>query len=135
MLESRPARAHPPMVAGAKRTFAAARTSAASPKVIQSAAEGITQSFESEEELVDAGLELVDSVGVVGVEPAGELGAALVPLPPRSFFAQPDPLKWIDGAENSLRIVPSLPHEGQKFGPGSSIPWRMSARWSQAVQT
>ncbi len=61
---------------------------------------------------------------------------ALVPglLPPRSFFAQPDPLKWIVGAENCLRIVPSAPHDGQKWGPGSLIPWRMSARWSQAVQ-
>ena len=53
---------------------------------------------------------------------------------PRSFLAQPEPLKWIVGAVNSLRIVPSLPHDRQKFGPGSLIPWRMSARWSQAVQ-
>ena len=53
---------------------------------------------------------------------------------PRSFFAQPDPLKWIVGGANSLRIVPSSPHEGQKRGPGSFSPWRMSVRWSQAVQ-
>jgi hypothetical protein len=53
---------------------------------------------------------------------------------PRSFFAQPDPLKWIVGGANSLRIVPSSPHEGQKSGPGSFRPWRMSVRWSQAVQ-
>jgi len=61
--------------------------------------------------------------------------AAFVPLDelPRSFFAQPEPLKWIAGAANCLRIVPSLPHEGQKCGPGSLIPWRMSDRWSQAV--
>ena len=53
---------------------------------------------------------------------------------PRSFFAQPDPLKWIVGGANSLRIVPSSPHDGQKSGPGSFRPWRMSVRWSQAVQ-
>jgi hypothetical protein len=53
---------------------------------------------------------------------------------PRSFFAQPDPLKWIVGGANSLRIVPSLPHDGQNRGPGSLRPWRMSVRWSQAVQ-
>ena len=53
---------------------------------------------------------------------------------PRSFFAQPDPLKWIVGGANSLRIVPSLPHDGQNWGPGSFSPWRTSMRWSQAVQ-
>ena len=60
----------------------------------------------------------------------------LVPEPdaPRSFFAQPEPLKWIVGGANCLRIVPSRPHDGQNLGPGSLIPWRMSARWSQAVQ-
>lgn len=64
-----------------------------------------------------------------------DLAAALVLLaPPRSFFAQPDPLKWIEGAENCLRIVPSRPQDGQNLGPESLIPWRMSARWPQAVQ-
>ena len=53
---------------------------------------------------------------------------------PRSFFAQPEPLKWIVGGANSLRIVPSSPHDGQKRGPGSFRPWRMSVRWSQAEQ-
>ena len=53
---------------------------------------------------------------------------------PRSFLAQPDPLKWIVGGANSLRIVPASPHEGQKSGPGSFSPWRMSVRWSHAVQ-
>ena len=32
---------------------------------------------------------------------------------PRSFFAQPDPLKWIAGAANCLRIVPAAPQLGQ----------------------
>ena len=52
-----------------------------------------------------------------------------------SFFAQPDPLKWIVGGANTLRIVFSRPQLGQKCGPGSLIPWRMSARCSHAVQT
>ena len=36
--------------------------------------------------------------------------------PPRSFFAQPDPLKWIAGAVIALRIGP-LPQSGQVVGP------------------
>jgi len=68
-------------------------------------------------------------------EPLDALFAALVrDDAPRSFLAQPDPLKWIAGNVNCLRIVPSRPHAGQKTGPGSLIPWRMSARWSQEVQ-
>jgi hypothetical protein len=64
-----------------------------------------------------------------------ELEDDLEPLElPRSFLAQPDPLKWIVGGANSLRIVPASPHEGQKSGPGSFRPCRMSVRWSQAVQ-
>jgi hypothetical protein len=61
---------------------------------------------------------------------AADLAEALVlaPEPPRSFLAQPVPLKWTAGAANCLRIVPSAPHEGQNRGPGSLIPWRMSAR-------
>jgi hypothetical protein len=35
-------------------------------------------------------------------------------LEPRSFFAQPLPLKWTDGAEKTFVIVPSAPHSGQK---------------------
>ena len=59
---------------------------------------------------------------------------ALVELLPRSFFAQPEPLKWIVGGANCLRMVPSRPHEGQNWGPGSLIPSRMSARLLHAVQ-
>jgi hypothetical protein len=46
---------------------------------------------------------------------AADLAEALVlaPEPPRSFFAQPVPLKWTAGAANCLRIVASAPHEGQ----------------------
>ena len=51
----------------------------------------------------------------------------------RSFLAQPEPLKWIVGGANTLRIVLSRPQLGQNCGPGSLIPWRMSARWPHAV--
>ena len=66
-----------------------------------------------------------------GFEPLAALAAFDVP---RSFFAQPDPRKWIVGGANNLRIVPSLPQDGQNVGPGSFKPCRMSVRWSQEVQ-
>jgi hypothetical protein len=53
---------------------------------------------------------------------------------PRSFFAQPVPLKWIAGAVNPFVIVPSAPHSGQKRGPCSWIPWITSVRWRHAEQ-
>jgi hypothetical protein len=45
----------------------------------------------------------------------------------RSFLAQPDPLKWIDGAENALRTGDAA-HTGHSVGPGSSIRWIASKR-------
>jgi hypothetical protein len=51
---------------------------------------------------------------------------------PRSFFAQPVPLKWIAGAVKPFVIVPSAPHSGQNRGPWSFIPWITSVRWRQA---
>jgi len=42
-------------------------------------------------------------------------------LVPRSFFAQPDPLKWIVGVVNALRIS-VLPQTGQLAGPASFTP-------------
>jgi hypothetical protein len=54
---------------------------------------------------------------------------------PRSFFAQPDPLKWIVGGANCLRSVPSAPQLGQNWGDGSLIPWRMSVFVAQLEQT
>jgi len=52
----------------------------------------------------------------------------------RSFFAQPEPLKTMDGALKPFRIVPSAPHAGQNFGPASSRPWMTSVRWWQVEQ-
>ena len=47
----------------------------------------------------------------------------------RSFFAQPEPLKWIDGAENPFRTG-AAPHTGQTVGPSALTPWITSNRWS-----
>lgn len=52
----------------------------------------------------------------------------------RSFFAQPEPLKWIAGVTSAFRIVPSAPQLGQKRGPASWIPWITSTRWAQLEQ-
>ena len=67
--------------------------------------------------------------------PLSDFAAALVRLAVRSFFAQPDPLKWTVGGANALRMVPSLPQLGQNWGPLSFRPCRMSVLWSQAEQT
>lgn len=50
----------------------------------------------------------------------------------RSFFAQPDPLKWTAGGANTFRIRP--PQTGQADGPWSWTPWTTSIRWPQFVQ-
>jgi hypothetical protein len=41
----------------------------------------------------------------------------------RSFFAQPEPLKWTAGVVNPLRMAPSAPQAGQNLGAPSWIPW------------
>jgi hypothetical protein len=48
----------------------------------------------------------------------------------RSFFAQPEPLKWIDGAENPFRTGPSW-QRGQVVGPSALMPWITSKRCPQ----
>ena len=52
----------------------------------------------------------------------------------RSFFAQPEPLKWTLGGTNAFRSVPSAPHVGQNRGPGASMPWMNSVRVEQFEQ-
>jgi hypothetical protein len=146
MLWSLPARAQPPIVSGRNRTFAASRISLASARVIQSDAAGaIDQS--PDDAVVD---ELsVDPLESEPVEPGPDpLSDALPPVlavassffaaldradVERSFFAQPDPLKWIAGVVNAFVIVPSAPHSGQNLGPWSWIPWTTSVRWPQAL--
>ena len=53
----------------------------------------------------------------------------------RSFFAQPEPLKWTAGAANTFRSGSSAPQVGQNRGWGASIPWMNSVRVEQFEQT
>ena len=46
----------------------------------------------------------------------------------RSFFAQPVPLKTMDGAENAFRTGDSS-QIGHSVGPASLMPWSASKRW------
>jgi hypothetical protein len=59
----------------------------------------------------------------------------LVLVDDRSFFAQPEPLKWTAGVVSALRSVPSAPQFGQNLGPGSLMPWITSVRCRQVAQT
>jgi hypothetical protein len=52
----------------------------------------------------------------------------------RSFFAQPDPLKWTDGAEIAFLTGP-LPHRGHAAGGSAWTPWITSNRRPQAAQS
>jgi hypothetical protein len=52
----------------------------------------------------------------------------------RSFFAQPEPLKWMAGAANALRTGPE-PHNGQLAGGSASTPWIASKRRPHAEQS
>jgi hypothetical protein len=49
---------------------------------------------------------------------------------PRSFFAQPEPLKWTAGAVTPLRTS-SLWQTGQLDGPSAWTPWITSNRCPQ----
>jgi hypothetical protein len=53
----------------------------------------------------------------------------------RSFLAQPEPLKWTEGATIAFRSVSSAPQAGQNRGCGASIPWMNSVRVEQLEQT
>jgi hypothetical protein len=52
----------------------------------------------------------------------------------RSFFAQPDPLKWIAGGANAFRTGPD-PHSGHWSGGASLTPWMTSKRRPHAAQS
>ena len=68
---------------------------------------------------------------LAGAEPALDR----VPLElERSFFAQPEPLKWTAGVAKALRRVPSAPHAGQNRGPGALMPWMTSVVCPQFEQ-
>jgi hypothetical protein len=64
---------------------------------------------------------------------AAALAAAFVDdAAPRSFFAQPEPLKWIAGITSALRMV--APQTGHPSGPWLWMPCTTSMRCAQAVQ-
>src|SRR5262245_28803677 len=145
MLWSRPFRAQPPIVDVVKWTLAAARMAGAAVSGIQSLAAGIRQSAAEPLELGSFVVAALSPSFVVSVDPPDaepsaspdvedpfELDEALAER--RSFFAQPEPLKWMAGGANALRIVPSLPHDGQNWGAGSLRPRSSSVRWSHAEQ-
>jgi hypothetical protein len=160
MLWTFPARAQPPIVEGRKRMFAAERIPAASSRLIQSAA-AIDQSppleapdaplasfvppsppffepLDSPDDDPDA-----ESAPELPASPEDELPESvaaeafvreLLELD-RSFFAQPEPLKWTAGGTKALRSVSSAPQAGQNFGGGASMPWMNSVRVEQVEQT
>jgi hypothetical protein len=76
-----------------------------------------------------------DAVGP-SVEPSSPLADVAPDLAaaPRSFFAQPDPLKWTDGAEIVFLTGP-LPHKGHAAGGSAWTPWITSNRRPQAAQS
>lgn len=66
--------------------------------------------------------------------PSPDDAAAEAGLARRSFFAQPDPLKWTAGAAKALRTGPE-PHSGQIVGGSSCTPWIVSNRRPHAAQS
>jgi hypothetical protein len=77
----------------------------------------------------DASPDSDESPPVPDPEPAAERLLAC-----RSFFAQPDPLKWTAGAAMALRTGPD-PHNGQALGGSACTPWMTSNRRPQAAQS
>jgi len=142
MLWSLPARAHDPMVAGVNRTFAAARISAASASVIQSAAAGIAQS-DAVDDAVALSLEeafgdaLCPSELDPAPSPAGVASSCFVVREGlavrRSTLAHPAPLKRIAGGANAFFTGPP-PHVGQAVGPDAVMPCETSNLAPQAAQ-
>jgi hypothetical protein len=84
---------------------------------------------------------LVDPAAALSEPPPSEPPSADAPAraadreaAPRSFFAQPLPLKWNVGGAKPFRTGPS-PQTGQRSGPGALTPWITSKRCPQWAQT
>lgn len=77
-----------------------------------------------------AGPDWVESVD--SVDSADLAGFGRPPL--RSFFAQPEPLKWMVGGLNALVRVPSTPQAGQVLGGLPLIEWMTSVVLPQFEQ-
>ena len=74
---------------------------------------------------------VVEPVAEPVADPSSPPAAALVLdafADDRSFFAQPVPLKWIDGAEKALRTGAAA-QTGHASGPPADRPWITSKRW------
>ena len=72
--------------------------------------------------LEDPPVELPASAAAVGLFASSFFAVDGRDADERSFFAQPEPLKWMAGVVNAFVIVPSAPHSGQKRGPWSLMP-------------
>ncbi|HUQ79116.1 MAG TPA: hypothetical protein VM427_09660 [Patescibacteria group bacterium] len=94
------------------------------PESLLEPAESLLEPPESLLEPAESVLEPAESLPCPSV---GEVALALDD--DRSFFAQPDPLKWIEGAEKALRTG-AAPQTGQTVGPSAVTPWITSDRWS-----
>ena len=77
-----------------------------------------------------AGPDWVESVD--SADSAELVGCGRPPL--RSFFAQPEPLKWIVGGLNALVRAPSTPQAGQALGGLPLIEWMTSVVLPQFEQ-
>ncbi|HEY2887547.1 MAG TPA: hypothetical protein VGJ17_02945 [Candidatus Limnocylindrales bacterium] len=92
----------------------------------------LAESLELEDSLeLDSPPELVDfdespSLPLPFEELESEEWLRCVDPPLRSFFAQPEPLKWIVGGLNDLRNVPTAPQAGQAAGGPPLIEWTIS---------
>src|SRR5436305_1719462 len=127
--------------------LAAARMSAASESVIQSAGLGAIGQSLAEADFEAGAPEsffgvVADSPSLASVDgfapsavsvPASDFCLLALALR-RSFLAQPDPLNTTVGAANAFRIGPA-PHAGQLVGPWASIGWMTSRRCAHASQT
>jgi hypothetical protein len=128
-----PERAQRPIVSAWKCTFAAASSSAASEREIQSAG-----GFDIAQ-LPSPAVELALGLGLASFVLAASPGAAgPLALPDDrddafSLRAQPLPLKWTAGAANDFRM--GLPQAGQTEGPAPCRGWTTSTSCPQPVQT
>jgi hypothetical protein len=108
------------------------------------ASDGFDEEAEDEDSVALAWSPEPDPVVVAASSPLGEsavpsdspdgLDVPGATIARRSFFAQPDPLKWTAGAEMALRSGP-LPQFGQCVGPGAWTPWTTSTRRPHAAQS
>jgi hypothetical protein len=94
---------------------------------------GFTESVE-DDALASPPLDVLAAASLEGEEEAFAAFVLALLADDRSFFAQPEPLKWTAGAVSALVSVPSAPQLGQNRGPVSLMPWITSVRCRQFEQ-